>query len=95
MDLRPGDTVFGIDSNQSYVIEEYIDSGAFGLVYKIKSTPDGASFALKTIVTGSLNPSQLEALMNEGRLATTIDHPNVLRYIFSTMGTSIRIYRLI
>lgn len=82
MDLRPKDIVFGTDQSDSYTIDEFIDSGGFGLVYKIKKNSDSTVFALKTIITASLDPLQLKALINEGKLATTIDHPNVLKYIF-------------
>jgi serine/threonine protein kinase len=82
MDLRPNDIVFGADQSESYTIDEFIHHGGFGVVYKIHNNSDNAVFALKTITTASLDPLRLKALINEGKLATTIDHPNVLKYIF-------------
>jgi len=82
LDLRPGSLIFGSDQSDSYRIEEFINSGGFGLVYKICRTSDAGIFALKTIITASLDDSQVAALVNEGNLATKIDHPNVVKYIF-------------
>jgi serine/threonine protein kinase len=82
LDLRAGDVIFGIDQSHRYTVEEFIGHGGFGLVYKIRNTSDGSVFALKTIITASLDSTQLQSLVNEGNLATKVTHPNVIRYLF-------------
>src|SRR2546427_3085295 len=81
MDLRSGDVVFGQNTNEKYEIIRVIDGGGFGIVYEAKDE-DGESIALKTITTALLNDTGLEALTNEGHLATQVRHENVLRVIY-------------
>lgn len=81
MDLRPGDKVYGQDENEKYEIVEFIKSGAFGFVYKIRKSGTDELFALKTIPTGYLDDGQLRALVNEGKLAPSIKHKNVVNVI--------------
>src|SRR3981081_1673289 len=78
MDLRPGDVVFGKTNKDEYEITRLIDGGGFGIVYEVRNK-DGGILALKTITTGLLNETGVEALANEGHLATEIEHENVLR----------------
>jgi len=82
LDLRVGDVVFGADQSHRYTVEEFIGHGGFGLIYRIRNTSDDSVYALKTIITASLNSSQLQSLVNEGNLATKVIHPNVIRYLF-------------
>jgi len=51
--------------------------GQFGIVYEIADSK-GRRLALKTLVTAGLDASETKALVNEGRLATEIDHPNAI-----------------
>jgi serine/threonine protein kinase len=78
MDLRLGSTVFGKSKNELFEIIDFIDHGAFGLVYKIEDT-SGSFFALKTLLTVSLDERKLRAMLNEGDLSTQIEHENVLK----------------
>ncbi|GAG90842.1 unnamed protein product, partial [marine sediment metagenome] len=64
MDLRPGDKVFGSISTDEYTILRLIGSGAFGIVYEVEG-PSCEHFALKTIITGLLNKTNLKVLINE------------------------------
>ncbi|MEA2573985.1 MAG: eukaryotic-like serine/threonine-protein kinase [Chloroflexia bacterium] len=81
IDLRPGNTVYGQTEQETFEITRFIGAGSFGSVYEVIDT-QGQKHALKTISTAPLNNTALEALLNEGRLATEIQHPNVLRVLF-------------
>lgn len=82
MDLRPGDIVYGGDESEKYEIAEFIQSGGFGFVYKIRKSGTNEFFALKTIPTGSLDEQNLRALVNEGTLAPSIRHENVVSVFY-------------
>jgi len=86
MDIRPGDTVFGDTQDERYKVVEAVGAGSFGIVYKVLDSEDNP-FALKSISTASLDNTGLQTLTNEGRLATEIRHPNVLRVFFFHDGT--------
>ncbi len=81
MDLRPSDTVFGETENDEYTIIRILGSGQFGVVYEAQDS-NGISLALKTIITASADTTTLQSFINEGRLATEIQHENVVRYFF-------------
>jgi len=81
MDLRPGDTIFGKTENDEYTIIRMLGSGQFGVVYEAQDS-DGMSLALKTIITASADATTLQSFINEGQLATEIQHENVVRYFF-------------
>lgn len=87
MDIRPGDNIFGKDNSENFKIIEFINGGAFGAVFKIKEEKTGEIYALKTILTGHLDGDKLKALINEGRLASTIKHENVVDVIFFHDGS--------
>lgn len=81
MDLRPGDQVFGLSEDDVYKVVRPIGLGAFGIVYEVNDA-QGNSFALKTIITAWLDAEALNALVNEGQLATEIKHENVLNVLY-------------
>lgn len=81
MDLRAGDQVFGSSEDEQYEIVRPIGSGAFGIVYEVRDA-HGNSFALKTMTTAWLDAEALNALVNEGQLATEIEHENVLNVLY-------------
>lgn len=81
MDIRPGDTVYGDTKESTYEIVRLIGVGQFGIVYEI-TDGDGNRFALKTIITAGLDATDMKALVNEGRLATEIDHPNAIHVVY-------------
>lgn len=81
MDLRPGDVVFGPTQADQYEIIRPIGSGSFGIVYEVHDETK-TRFALKTISTAWLNDAVLQALTNEGQLATEVNHENVLRVFY-------------
>jgi serine/threonine protein kinase len=86
MDLRPGNTVKGPDTKETYKVIRPIGSGGFGIVYEISDTT-GVRYALKTIQTGLMNDMELDILLNEGRLALTIAHDNVIRVFYFHDGS--------
>lgn len=82
MDIRLGDIVYGESDVEKYKVIEFIGSGAFGQVFKLARLSDNQFFALKTISTTNLDNTALNALINEGKLAADIKHPNVVSVFF-------------
>lgn len=87
MDIRPGDTIYGKDVTDKFTVVEFIGSGAFGFVYKLKKEGAEEFFALKTVPTGYLNETELKSLVNEGTLASGIKHENVVNVLFFHNGS--------
>lgn len=87
MDIRPGDTIYGKDATEKFTVVEFIGSGAFGFVYKLKKEGTEEFFALKTVPTGYLDETELRSLVNEGRLASGIKHENVVDVVFFHDGS--------
>lgn len=86
MVITPGDIIFGPKQTE-YEVLEFIDNGSFGFVYKIKERNGALVFALKTIPASFTEKMVLKAFVNEGRLAVTIRHPNVIEYLFFHDGS--------
>jgi serine/threonine protein kinase len=80
-DLRANDRVYGQSEDEEYLITRPIGNGAFGIVYEVRDR-ENSTYALKTILTAFLNEHAVDVLMNEGSLATKIQHENVLRVLF-------------
>src|SRR4051794_35538833 len=81
IDLRPGDTIYGPTEQDPYEIIDLVGYGSFGFVYEVRNKV-GERYALKTIHTASLTDLKLRALVNEGKLATEVQHPNVVRVFY-------------
>lgn len=81
MDLSSKDIVYD-EKEYEYEIIEYIGSGAFGYVYKIRKKIDNSIWALKTIHPIENNKQDIKAILNEGRNALKIRNENVIRYIY-------------
>ena len=86
MDLNPKDIVYD-EKEYEYEIIEYIGSGAFGYVYKIRKKIDNSIWALKTIHPIYNNEQDIKAILNEGRNALKIRNENVISYIYFHDGT--------
>ncbi len=86
MVIVPGITVFGPEEAE-YEVLEYINSGSFGAVYKVKQRQGGQVLAMKTIPTSFADETALKTFVNEGNLAVGIRHPNVIDYIFFHDGS--------
>src|SRR3989338_5564200 len=74
------------DDSTEYEVLNEIGSGGFGRVFKIKRKSDDMLFALKTIDTEFPNANVLESFENEAKLALTISHQNVVKYIYYHNG---------
>jgi serine/threonine protein kinase len=63
----------------SYRVEDCIGKGGMGAVYRARRASDNAPVALK-VVRGdqAANPGFLARFEREGRLASALDHPNVV-----------------
>lgn len=86
MIISEGTTVFDQDTNE-YEVHDYIGSGSFGQVYRIERKDNSQTFALKTLHTPFTDPTTLRAFINEGNLATSVSHENVIKYFFFHDGT--------
>jgi len=79
MQIFEGSIVFD-EQNVEYDVIEYLDSGGFGNIYKIKSGDD--YYALKTIHSDIFNEKDYKSFVNEAKTAIGIDHQNVIKYFF-------------
>jgi len=86
MELNLKDIVYDEKENE-YEIIEYIGSGGFGYVYKIRKKIDNSIWALKTINPLDNNEQDIKALLNEGKNALKIRNENVIRYVYFHDGT--------
>jgi len=86
MDLNLKDVVCDEKENE-YEIIEYIGSGGFGYVYKIRKKIDNSIWALKTIHPIDNNKQDIKAILNEGRNTLKVRNENVIRYIYFHDGT--------
>ncbi len=74
-----GNQIFG-PKNSEYTVLEFVGSGAFGTVYKVRETKTGEIRAVKTL--SAPRDVDLKTFFNEGRLALGIRHPNVIEYYY-------------
>jgi serine/threonine protein kinase len=79
-----GAEIFGA-ANTKYEVQEFLGSGSFGLVYKVRDTQSGGILAVKTLAA-PLNASDVESFKNEGKLAVGIRHENVIEYYYFHAG---------
>lgn len=86
MIIVPGTKVFGLDEKE-YDVLEFIGNGNFGMVHKVKQRGGDQILAMKTIPASFADETTLKAFVNEGNLAVTIRHPNVIDYVFFHDGT--------
>jgi hypothetical protein len=61
-----------------YRIERRLAEGGFAEVYRAYDLIEGIRVALKVPHRAHVNPEMLESFRNEVRLASTLDHPNIL-----------------
>ena len=71
--LAPGDS-FGA----RYRILHVLGAGGMGVVYEVERSADNARLALK-LISGFAGMRELARFAREGKLAATVDHPNVVR----------------
>ncbi|MCD4677851.1 MAG: serine/threonine-protein kinase [Desulfobacula sp.] len=85
MIIEAGTTIFS-EGGQELSIEKYLGSGGFGEVYKATDKEGGESYAVKT-VRNPFDKNMLKSFRNEGKLAVTIEHKNVINYHYFHDGT--------
>ena len=83
-----GSKIFGANGAE-YEVLDFIGSGSFGSVYKVKEQTTDNVFALKTLLKPA-EQNDLATFINEGMLALTINDPNVLTYHFFHDGSMYR-----
>jgi serine/threonine protein kinase len=76
-------------SRSEYEITRFIGAGSFGNVYEARKKSDGSLWAVKTLQTPFADQTALKAFINEGNLATTITHENVIWYLHFHDGSSL------
>lgn len=81
MILEIGSKVYGVNQTHCRVVG-FIERGAFGELFKVISEDDGQAYALKAISPAFLKGDEPDALVNEGRMAPLINHPNVIRVYY-------------
>lgn len=79
--IAPGVTVYD-GNNDAYEVVKMIGHGGFGFVYLIQKQSDGTQFALKTLPQGFSSQDAYDTFMNECRMAITISHQNVIKYVY-------------
>lgn len=89
MIIMIGTTIYDHIGNE-YRVTEFVGNGSFGYVYKIARKSDGEVFALKTLQTSLRDNVELKAFLNEGNLALTISHLNVIKYLYFHDGSKYR-----
>jgi len=71
--LHEGDLV-----EERYRIVRPIGAGGMGVVYEVERSDDNVRFALK-LISGFTGMRELARFAREGKLAATVDHPNVVK----------------
>ena len=78
----PGILITGPVGENTLRLEEYLNSGAFGDVYRAKETTTGDIYAVKfPRIAGFNNGDEITAFLNEVQAAQEIEHPNVVRVV--------------
>jgi serine/threonine-protein kinase len=69
----------GTQLDEHFVVEELLGRGAMGAVYLVKHRALGKEFAAKVVArAGGLDPAAVARLRNEARMASAIDHENIV-----------------
>lgn len=65
---------------KDFVILQRLGDGAYSSVYKVKRIEDGQIYALKKVKIGTQSVKDKENAINEVRILSSINHPNVVQY---------------
>ena len=86
----PGTLVAGPGGAESLRLERVLGNGAFGLVYKAIDTVDQTPYAVKfpLSLVDFRGTVELQAFLNEIQAAQTIQHPNVVRVLYTEAHTA-------
>ena len=88
-----GDALVGTVLLDQFRIEEPIGSGGMGTVYRATQTSVGRELAIKVLRPELVeNDSAVKRFQREARLATALDHPNLVRVLLSGQLPDGRIY---
>jgi len=80
--LDPDADLVGQVLGGKYRIVRFLGKGGFGAVYEAKDEILGASVAVKLLTPEAMEQHDAkEQFLGEARLLTTLDHPNVVRWI--------------
>jgi serine/threonine protein kinase len=82
MNINSGDLIYAQTEKECFRVIQPIGNGSFGIVYEVQEVNTGSRYALKTIIADMLDSDGLKALINEGNLASIIEHENVLRVYY-------------
>ena len=67
-------------SKETYIAQNFLGRGAFGVAYLIKSEDTGINYVNKKISLESLEEEDRKKVMNEAVLLKMIDHPNIIKF---------------
>ena len=67
-------------SKETYIAQNFLGRGAFGVAYLIKSEETGINYVNKKISLESLGEEDRKKVMNEAILLKKIDHPNIIKF---------------
>ncbi len=81
MIVKKGSIFFDSEANE-YEVIDHLGEGGFGDVYKIQRKNKQNIYALKTLKSPFVDDKVIKSLVNEGRLAQGISHPNVIQYYY-------------
>jgi serine/threonine protein kinase len=85
-------TTFIGPNNETFKTLDFLDSGAFGEVYRAVGETSGTIVAIKLLPIGELSSNESRiALLNEVRAAQQIKHPNVVQVLSVNDGSSSQI----
>ena len=65
---------------KDFVIIQKLGDGAYSSVYKVRRVEDGQVYALKKVKIGNQTHKDKENAINEVRILSSINHPNVVAY---------------
>lgn len=67
-------------SMRDFVITQKLGDGAYSSVFKVKRVEDQQIYALKKVKIGGMSHKDKENAINEVRILSSINHPNVISY---------------
>eukprot|EP01004_Peranema_trichophorum_P003267 NODE_2264_length_1634_cov_48.102581_g1940_i0.p1 GENE.NODE_2264_length_1634_cov_48.102581_g1940_i0~~NODE_2264_length_1634_cov_48.102581_g1940_i0.p1 ORF type:complete len:252 (-),score=31.97 NODE_2264_length_1634_cov_48.102581_g1940_i0:798-1553(-) len=73
---------------ENYTKIKPIGKGSFGQVFLVKSSKDGQSYVMKQIDMSKLNRKEKTTALREVKLLSSLNHPNIVRYVDSFVTPS-------
>lgn len=72
-----------MSSIQNYVKIKVVGKGTFGQAVLVKSKTDNQQYIMKQINMAAMNKKEKEESLNEVKILSILNHPNVIRYVDS------------